>query len=275
MIDFTGKAVLVSGGGSGIGRACLDAFAKAGANIATIEIDASRAAALREEFGEQALVVTGDVTNPATVAALAEAVGAKFSGLDVLVNNVGDFLGVAKPFERHTDAEIEALYAINLRQIFGLTRAMLPLLRARAPGSSIISVSSIEGFRGIPIGAVYAAFKAGITGFTKSLAVELGPVGIRVNLIAPETTDTAQVPVSVMVAEEHRHLVAHWTPLGRFGTAQDSAGAVLFLASPLAAWITGTSLHVDGGALAAAGWYRDPRGMWTNMPVITGNGLNL
>ncbi len=132
MIDFTGKAVLVSGGGSGIGRACLDAFAKAGANIATIEIDASRAAALREEFGEQALVVTGDVTNPATVAALAEAVGAKFSGLDVLVNNVGDFLGVAKPFERHTDAEIEALYAINLRQIFGLTRAMLPLLRARA-----------------------------------------------------------------------------------------------------------------------------------------------
>ena len=69
-------------------------------------------------------------------------------------------------------------------------------------------------------------------------------------------------------------LLPHWIPLGRFGTPNDMAGAILFLASPLAAWITGTALHVDGGALAAAGWYRDPKGIWTNMPVMTGNGLN-
>ena len=277
MIDFNGKTVLVTGAGAGIGRAAADAFGRAGARVAFIEVDPARTEATREALeaaGVEVLAVTGDVTDPAAVADLAHRLQARFGRLDVLVNNVGDFL-VAKPFESLSDEEVERVYAVNLRQVFCVTKAMIPLLRKAAPGSSIVSVSSVEGFRGIPNCAVYAACKAAITGFTQSLALELGPAGVRVNLIAPETTETAQVPVSLMVAPEHRSHVERWTPLGRFGTPQDMAGAILFLASPLAGWITGAALNVDGGALAAAGWYRDPSNVWTNMPVITGNGMNL
>lgn len=274
MFDFTGKAVLVTGGGAGIGRATAEAFKAAGARVATIEIDPSRAEQARAALGDDALVVVGDVTDAAAVADLSAQVDAAFGGLDVLVNNVGDFLMLAKPFDQLSDAEIARLYATNLGQVFGVTRAMIPLLRRKGAGGSIVSVSSIEGFRGIPHCAVYAACKAGLTGFTQSLALELGPEGIRVNLIAPETTDTPQVPVSLMIPEEHRRHIPNWIPLGRFGTPQDMASGILFLASPHAAWITGTALHIDGGALAAAGWYRDPRGTWTNLPVLSGNGLN-
>jgi 3-oxoacyl-[acyl-carrier protein] reductase len=277
LIDFTGKSVLVTGGGAGIGRAAIEAFGQAGARVAAIEIDPARAAELRvalERAGVEALVVEGDVTDGAAVSALAQAIEQRFGGLDVLVNNVGDFLMLVGPFEHCTDEAIERLYATNLRQVFTITRAMIPLLRRNAPGSSIVTVSSIEGFRAIPNCTVYATFKAALTGFTKSLGVELAPAGIRVNLIAPETTETPQVRVAELIAEEHRGHIPRWIPLGRFGTAQDMAGGILFLASPLAGWVTGTVLHIDGGALAAGGWYRDPKGLWTNLPVVTGNGMN-
>ena len=149
---------------------------------------------------------------------------------------------------------------------------MLPLLRKRGAGSSIVGVSSIEGFRAIPNCTVYASFKAALTGFTKSLALELGPAGIRVNQVAPETTETPQVPVSAMVAAEHHGHVPRWIPLGASARPAISR-APRCSSRPLAAWVTGTTLHVDGGALAAAGWYRDPNGFWTNLPVVTGNGF--
>lgn len=277
MIDFSGKTVLVTGGGVGIGRAIVEAFARTGARLVVAEIDVGRAAAVRDwlqEHAGEALVVAVDVTCSEGVATLAGQIEARFGGLDVLVNNVGDSLMIAKPFDAHSDDDIERLYAVNLQHIFRVTRAMLPLLRRQGPGGSIISLSSIEAFRAIPNCSVYAAFKSAISGFTKSLALELGPVGIRVNQIAPESTETAQLPMSLMIAAEHRERVPQWIPLGRFGRAEDMAGAALFLASPLSGWVTGTTLHVDGGALAAAGWYRDPRGTWTNVPVISGNGFN-
>lgn len=138
-----------------------------------------------------------------------------------------------------------------------------------------MSVASIEAHRAIPNAAAYAAFNSGITGFTKSLALELGPEGIRVNIVAPETTNTAQVPLDFMVAPEHRHHADKWIPLARFVRPEDTAGAVFYLSSSLATWVTGTTIHVDGGALASAGWYRDINGVWTNMPLVTGNSMNL
>ena len=272
-LDFSGKTVLVTGGGAGIGRACLDAFTAAGAQAASIEKDPARAADLRRAW-PAALVVEGDVTVAADVGALASAVRERFGKLDVLVNNVGDFL-TAGPFEAMPAAEVAAIVAVNFGQVLDVTRAMIPLLRAAAPGSSIINLTSIEGHRGIPNCAVYAACKAGVGGLTKSLALELAPAGIRVNDIAPETTQTPQVDVERMIAPEHKSHIERWIPLGRFGRPEDCAGAALWLASPLAAWVTGTAVHVDGGALAAAGWYRDPRGVWTNVPLVTGNGMNL
>ena len=277
MIDFKNKIVLVTGGGGGIGRAIVDAFGKAGAAVAVAENNQARADETRQALdkaGVKNLVATTDVRETAQVEALMRDVETRLGGLDVLVNNVGDFLGIAKPFERCTDEEIEALHATNLKSAFITTRAAIPLLRKRAPGGSIISVSSIEAFRGIPMTTVYSAYKHAITGFTRSLALELAPAGIRVNAIAPETTDTLQVPVGLMVPEEHKHHIPRWVPLGRFGKPEDAAGAALFLASEMASWITGTTINLDGGALAAGGWYRDQKGTWTNLPLVTGNGLN-
>ncbi|AZI36424.1 putative oxidoreductase [Caenibius tardaugens NBRC 16725] len=274
MLDFKGKTVLVTGGGAGIGRAIAEAFGRAGANVVIAEIDEGRAADVRSALdaaGVTALVSQTDVRERAAIDALMAQVQERFGGLDVLVNNVGDFLGIAKPFVYNTDEDLDALYAINMKSVFLTTRAAIPMLR---PGGSIISISSIEAFRGIPNTTVYSTFKHGITGFTRSLALELGPQNIRVNAIAPETTETPQVPVHGLVAPEHQDHIERWIPLGRFGKPEDAAGAALFLASDLAGWITGTTINLDGGALAAGGWYRDPKGLWTNVPVVSGNGFN-
>ncbi|CAA0136709.1 3-alpha-hydroxycholanate dehydrogenase (NADP(+)) [Mycolicibacterium vanbaalenii] len=271
MIDFSGKTVLVTGGGAGIGLSTVRRFAELGAAPAVLEVDADLASALRDELGPDSLVVQGDATDPADVAALAAAVGHRFGKLDILVNNVGHFVTRPTRFEKLSDEQIDDVYRVNLKHVFLVTRAMLPLLREGGQGASITTVSSIEGFRGIPGFAVYGAFKAAVTGFTMSLALELGPDGIRVNAVAPETTDTAQVPLDQMIHPTQRHNIPRWIPLGRFGAPDDIAGCVLFLASPLASWVSGTVVHADGGALAAAGWYRDDRGRWTNMPVIRGS----
>ncbi|PIG07655.1 SDR family NAD(P)-dependent oxidoreductase [Comamonas sp. 26] len=275
MIDFKGKTVLVTGGGSGIGRGIAEAFSDAGARIVIADIKPELVAEMRKSLdraGVEALVVEGDMTREADVQALAQRIYSEFGGLDVLVNNVGDFV-LSKRFEEFSDDEISRLYDLNLRHIFSVTRAMLPLLRKRGHGSSIVSISSIEGLRGAPTCAVYAAFKAAIGGFSRTLALELAPEGIRVNVIAPETTETAQVPVSLAIPEANKHHIPRWIPLGRFGQPSDCAGAALYLASPLAAWVTGTTLNVDGGALAAGGWMQAPGGAWTTIPLITGNGF--
>lgn len=271
MIDFADKVVLVTGGGEGIGRATALGFAEHGGTVVVLEIDPRRAEVLRAQLGPGALVVTGDATDSGAVKLLADQVAERYGRLDVLVNNVGHFITRPTPFEKLSDEQIADVYRNNLGHIFGVTRAAIPLLRSAGGGASIITVSSIEAFRGVPNLAVYGAFKAAITGFTMSLALELGPEGIRVNAVAPETTDTAQVPIQRIVHESQRHRIPSWIPLGRFGAPDDIAGCVLFLASPLASWVSGTVVHADGGALAAAGWYRDDRGGWTNMPVIVGN----
>ena len=271
-IDFAGRHVLITGGGSGIGLACVRIFAQAGARIAIAEADEARCGELAETFPD-ALTLRCDVTDRAEVRALADRVRHWAGKLDVLINNVGHFLHT-KPFEALEDEEVDAIVDINFGQVVRVTRAMLRLLREAAPGSSIINITSIEAFRGIPNCAIYGAAKAAVTGLTQSLALELAPAGIRVNAVAPETTDTPQVPVNLMIPPRNRAQMDKWIPLGRFGRPEDMAGAALYLASPLASWVTGSSIHVDGGALAAAGWTRTPDNQWTVMPMVSGNGID-
>lgn len=233
ILGLAGKAALVTGGGAGIGRATAELFAQAGMRVAVAEIDPKRADDVRaalQTANVEHLVVEGDVRKPADVARLLAAVDDRFGRLDVLVNNVGDYLGYKKPFEDSDEAEWNELYAVNLLHIFHVTKAAIPLMR-RSGAGSIVNVSTIEAFRGIPHTVVYAAFKAAITGFTQSLAVELGADNIRVNAVAPETTNTAQIVATPRVPPENRDYIKRWFPIGRFGEGSDSAGAALFLAS--------------------------------------------
>jgi NAD(P)-dependent dehydrogenase (short-subunit alcohol dehydrogenase family) len=281
MLNLGGKIALVTGGGAGMGRAIAEAFGGQRVRVIVAEIDPARAEAVRVALDDAKvdnLVEVVDVRDAGQVAALAGKIADRFGGLDILVNNVGDFMGIVGPFANSTPEQWDILYQVNLKHMFIVTHAMLPLMRKSSAdssrrGGSIINVSSIEGFRGIPGGVVYGAFKAAITGFTQSLAVELGPEGIRVNTIAPETTDTEQVQVTNWTNPKYRDHTERWIPLGRFGVPRDAAGCAIFLASDLSAWVTGTTIHMDGGALAAAGWYRTPAGQWTNMPVIADKGL--
>jgi len=277
VIDMKGKTALITGAGAGIGLGIAEAFGALGARVIGAEIDPARAANAESRLraaGIEAEMHACDVRDSAQVKALVARIGAGGDGIDTLVNNVGDSIGeFMHPFEQAQEEFWDALYAINLRHVFTVSQAALPLLRRRAPGATIINVSSIEAFRAIPMCPVYSAFKAAITGFTKSLACILGPEGIRVNTIAPETTETEQVKPSLYIKPELQQNVARWTPLGRFGEPRDMAGCAVFLATELSSWVTGTTVHADGGALAAAGFYRTPSGAWTNTPIVTGDGF--
>ena len=155
---------------------------------------------------------------------------------------------------------------MNLGHVLSCSRAVLPVLLEQGSGGCIVNVSTIEAFRAIPTRAVYSAFKSAITGLTRSLAVEYAHAGIRVNAIAPDVTETLQDPYSRFVKPSEEHMIPAWVPLGRFGGPDDAAGAALFLASDLSGFVTGTTVHVDGGTLASSGWFPTEEGGWTNRP---------
>jgi len=274
ILGLSGKVALVTGGGAGIGRATAELFAQAGMTVTVAEIDPKRADEASAALGDAHLVEVADVRRADDVVRLVGQVESRFGRLDVLVNNVGDYLGYKKPFEDSTEEEWDALYAVNLLHMFRVTKAAIPLMRRSGQGGSIINLSTVEAFRGIPLTVVYAAFKTAITGFTQSLAVELGADNIRVNAVAPETTNSAQIVATPRVPPENRDYMKRWFPIGRFGEGADSAGAALYLASDrLSGWVTGHTILVDGGALAAGAWMRLPDGRnFTHLPIIVADG---
>jgi NAD(P)-dependent dehydrogenase (short-subunit alcohol dehydrogenase family) len=264
-----GRIAVVTGAAAGIGGGISRRFSEEGAHLVANDIDAGLlAATVREIEGSGGAVtpVVGDIRQTATVEGLVDAVAALDDGrIDVLVNNVGDYRPNGR-FLKVEEAQWQQMYAINLEHVFRCTRAFAPAMVARGSGS-IINVSTVEALRGIPLNAVYSAFNAGVNAFTKSLAVELGPNGVRVNGIAPDLADTPQTPAEAMLRGRSPEMVRHWVPLGRFGEPEDYAEVALFLASDMARFVTGHVVPVDGGTTAASGWYlrADGRG-WTNLP---------
>jgi NAD(P)-dependent dehydrogenase (short-subunit alcohol dehydrogenase family) len=261
-----GKVAIVTGGGGGIGRGIVERFMVEGARVVFAEVDADRARETQAACGERCVAVVADVREEGVADAMVVAAQDSFGQIDVLVNNVGHYGRGRKAFHEQTDAEWDELYAVNLHHVFTFTRAVIPVLLRQSRGGSIVNISTIEAFRAIPTRAVYSAFKTAITGFTRSIAVEYGRHGIRVNAVAPDVTETLQVPYSEWVGEDQQHLIPAWVPIGRFGQPRDVAGVALFLASDLSAFVTGTTVHADGGTYASSGWFPTEEGGWTNRP---------
>lgn len=259
---LAGRRAVVTGGAAGIGGSIVAAFAAHGADVLAVDRDEQALGRLVELVGSVEPLLL-DVTEPGAGGRIAAACEP-----DVLVNNVGHFLVPPQPFAASEPAGWEAVEAVNLTHVLRCTRALLPGMIARGRGGAVVNLTTVEAFRGIPGHAVYAACKAAVTQFGRSLAVEVGRHGIRVNAIAPDVVESPQLPYSEWVPEGERGRWRTWVPLARHGTGADVAGAALFLASPLSEFVTGTTVHVDGGTHAAGGWYPRASGDgWTNRPL--------
>ena len=255
-----GRVAVVTGGGAGIGRGIAAGLAAFGASVAVWERDAETARSAAEEIGGAHVVV--DVRDAAAVDGALAATLDRFGTVDVLVNNAGgtfraDLLDTS-------DNGFDALYQANLGQVMRCTRRAAEVMVDHGRGGSIINVTSIEGVRAAPGYASYAAAKAGVINFTKTTAVELAPHGIRVNALAPDICMTEGL--RGMLGDDGDERVGDVVPLGRAGHVDDLAGAAVFLASGLGAYVTGQTIHVDGGTHAAGGWYRHG-GEWVLGPA--------
>lgn len=265
---MSARVSVVTGGALGIGGAVSRRLAGDGDHVVLVDVDGDAARAAAEEIragGGAVEVVVGDASDDATVAGVLGAVDG-LGRVDVLVNNVGDFRPASRTFLHSTPEQWQRLYEVNLRHVLQMTHALLPRMVDRGSGA-IVNNSTVEAFRGIPGHAAYSAYNAGVSAFTRSLAVEVGRHGVRVNAIAPDLADTPQTSREAMLRGRDPGLVPLWIPLGRFGEVADYAAVVAFLASDEARFVTGHTVPVDGGTLAASGWYgrADGKG-WTNMP---------
>jgi NAD(P)-dependent dehydrogenase (short-subunit alcohol dehydrogenase family) len=241
---FAGKVVLVTGGGTGIGRSIARAFLAEGAKVAVTGRRKEPLHAVAPEAGPRLLPISADITSSADRRRVVDTVVRELGRLDVLVNNAGVFLG--KPLVETTDAEIADAFGVNVLGLIGLTRDALPALE-RSKGS-VVNISSTVA-TGVFLGtSVYSATKAAVDHFTRLLAAELGPRGVRVNAVSPGVTET-DMTVALLTDDAAKQGLASQTPLGRIGKPEDIASVALFLASPDAAWVTGQALQASGGLL--------------------------
>ncbi|AOJ87339.1 MULTISPECIES: 3-oxoacyl-ACP reductase FabG [Burkholderia] len=238
------QVAIVTGASRGIGRAIALELARQGATVIGTATSESGAAAITAGFAEAGVTGRGAVLNvndAAAAEALIDATVKEFGALHVLVNNAGitqDQLAM-----RMKDEDWDAVIDTNLKSVFRLSRAVLrPMMKAR--GGRIINITSVVGSAGNPGQANYAAAKAGVAGMTRALAREIGSRGITVNCVAPGFIDT---DMTKTLPEEQQAALKTQIPLGRLGSPEDIAHAVAFLASPQAGYITGTTLHVNGG----------------------------
>ena len=240
-IDLMGRNALVTGSTRGIGRAIAQSLRDAGARVAIVGRDQGRADAVAAEVGNGAQGFACDVSDVSQVTALVEAVEKAFGGIDILVNNAG--LTRDNILLRLKDDDWDCVLDTDLKAVFRLSKAVMRgMMKARQ--GRIINVTSVVGHAGNPGQANYCAAKAGVSGMSRALARELGSRNITVNCVAPGLIDT---DMTRALDDRQKELLLGGIPLARFGSPEDVAAAVAFLASPSASYITGTTLHVNGG----------------------------
>jgi NAD(P)-dependent dehydrogenase (short-subunit alcohol dehydrogenase family) len=268
---LAGKVAAVLGGGGGIGRSVALALAEAGVDVALCDRDAAALQETREAaaaLGRRATAQVGDVTDPAFLDAFYAALGAEFERLDIVVNVVG---GVRRgPLMEMSRAAVAADIQRNYGYVVQSVQCAVPLIRRSGAGGSIVNFTTIEAHRGAAGFAVYAGAKAATSNFTRAMAVELGPEAIRLNCIAPDTTPSqgnveaippeSMAAIARTTAAQRAAQMGMYIPLKAAPPPDALADAVLFLASDLSAFVTGTTLHVDGGTMAAAGFLDWPFG---------------
>ncbi len=258
-----GTVAVVTGGAGGLGLAIVSDLAANGIGIATIDIDTAAAQQLRGSMPD-AIVHVGDARDPDQLAALIDAAYERWGRLDTLVNVVGGTFRA--PFAETNVKGWNALLQANLLHVFHACSLAIPRMRTGGRGGSIINLTTIEAHRAAPGFAVYSAAKAAVEQFARTLAVELAPEGIRVNNVAPDNTPTPNMRrISRSNGPKMDEQISRiGIPMGRAGDVTDVSSCVVFLASGLSTYVTGTTLHPDGGTFASSGWFNWPDHGWAN-----------
>jgi NAD(P)-dependent dehydrogenase (short-subunit alcohol dehydrogenase family) len=251
---LAGKVAAITGGALGIGRATALTFAAEGAGVALADIQADAAEVVAREIlerGGKAIAVDVDVGEASQVQAFVDKVVSEFGRLDVMFANAG--IAHSAPFLEHPEAQWHRVLRVNLTGVFLCCQAAARQMVKQGGGGRIITVASINGFRGVENLVGYNAAKAGVIELTQTMAVELAEHGIAVNGIAPAQIDTR---LTRGLPEDARQRRVERIPMGRFGEPEEVAKAALFLASDDASYVTGHTLAVDGGYLAGGLWSR-------------------
>jgi NAD(P)-dependent dehydrogenase (short-subunit alcohol dehydrogenase family) len=246
--SFAGKVAFVTGAASGIGRAAALAFAREGARVVVADVSDHgnrETARMIEDLGGQALAVRCDVTRAADVQAAVEQAVATFGRLDVAFNNAG-VEQQTKAVADISEQEWDRIIAINVRGVFLCMKYQIPLM-LRYGGGAIVNTSSGAGVIGFAGGAAYVAAKHAVVGLTKSAALDYAPANVRINAICPGIIDTAMMQRVTGDTTQGRDTVIAQEPVGRMGTPEEIAGAVLWLCSDAASFVTGHAMVVDGG----------------------------
>jgi NAD(P)-dependent dehydrogenase (short-subunit alcohol dehydrogenase family) len=252
LFRLDGRIALVAGAASGIGRASAFGLARAGAMVVCADIDAQGAEIVAREILGEALAL--DITDEAAVEAAVGKVHEKYGRIDVLVSTPA--VNVRKPLLRYTGAEFDKVVGLNLKGTFQIARAVARVMSEQKSGS-IILMSSIRSVTTEPGQGVYAATKAGLVQLARTFAAELGPAGVRVNCIAPGVVETP-LTQPIKNKPEWYNAYAQKNALGRWASADEMAGPVVFLASAASSYVTGAVLFVDGGWTAIDGRFQPP-----------------
>jgi NAD(P)-dependent dehydrogenase (short-subunit alcohol dehydrogenase family) len=260
-VDLSGQVAIVTGGAQGIGRAIVEQFLANGATVVIVDIQESVAQQTAKELGagDRLLALGGDVSNSAVMQRVATEVVAKFGKITILINNAG--INTSKervPIHQYLDEDWNRILQVDLTGVFTTSKAIVPYL-LQAGGGRIVNIASIAGLVPLRLQSAFVAAKAGVINLSKSMALELGPENILVNVVAPGSTLTAGTRALFYGADgayskNAASLISH-IPLGRPGETHEIAAAVLFLVAPEASYVTGTVITVDGGW--TAGYHRE------------------